>query len=327
MSREARVAVLMGGPSSEHEVSMESGRQIADALERQGPTLRVVISPEGAWSFPDGPVSSVGAALDRLAAEAEAVFPALHGRFGEDGTVQALLEVARLPYVGSGVGASALAMDKARAKAIFRAAGLPTPPSAHLRPGDEALVEAAVRTRFPCVVKPSSSGSSCGVTFPKDAKDAVIAVAEHLAEGQDVIVEAVIKGRELTCGVLDYDDGPRALPVTEIIPSETYAFFDYAAKYTPGATSEVTPAEIPGALRDQVQAMAVAAHRALGCRDMSRTDFMIDGGAPTLLETNTLPGFTATSLLPQAAAAAGLDFDALVQHLVRRVLARGRRAL
>lgn len=320
-----RVAVLMGGPSSEHDVSLASGRQVVAALASQGPVVSVSIGRDGRWSFDAEPSLSLGDALIRLSAVADVVFPALHGAFGEDGTLQGLLEAARLSYVGSGVAASALAMDKGRAKAIYRDEGLPTPRALRLAPGDPRVASVDWASLYPCVVKPSASGSSCGVSFPESAEGAEAAALEHLAEGREVVVEAVVKGRELTCGVLDFDEGPRPLPVTEIIPSDKFAFFDYAAKYTPGATREVTPAEIPDSLRDEIQALAVRAHRALGCRDMSRTDFLLDEGRPTLLETNTIPGFTPTSLLPQAAAADGMSFAELVVHLVRRALARSAR--
>lgn len=335
MMRSERVTVLMGGPSSEHEVSKASGEQVLRALEGRWPVTRAVIERDGRWVFDGEPSGggegfTLGAILDRLKASSDVVFPALHGAFGEDGTVQALLELLEIPYVGSGVLASALAMDKARTKRLYEASGLPTPRFAHLTPADGAQVEDAVRSVFPCVVKPSRSGSSFGVSFPETEEAARQAVAAHLEAGLEVVVEAIVSGRELTCGVLDFEDGPRALPVTEIVPkprpaassSSAVLFFDFFAKYTPGASDEITPARIPDALRDQIQALAVRAHRALGCRDLSRTDVMLDGEAPRLLETNTLPGLTETSLLPQAARAAGLDFPALVDHLLRRALSR-----
>jgi D-alanine-D-alanine ligase len=321
--RSERVAVLMGGPSSEHDISLVSGRQVATALEARWPVIQVEIGQDGSWRFDGEACPSLGASLDRLAAGADVVFPALHGVFGEDGTVQALLEALRLPYVGSGVAASALAMDKARAKRVYAASGLPTPGFEALGAGDAARLERALdAVPGPWVIKPSASGSSVGVSFPSTRADADGEVRGHLGAGREVVIERVVKGRELTCGVLDHADGPRALPVTEIIPRGAHAFFDFAAKYTPGATDEVTPAAIPEDLARAVRDLAVRAHRALGCRDLSRTDFMLDEGAPTLLETNTLPGFTPTSLLPQAAIASGFTFEALVDHLVLRALAR-----
>lgn len=315
---EPRVAVLMGGPSSEHDVSMKSGRQVLGALP--GAT-EVRIERDGAWRVAGERHSQIGAAIDALKAVADVVFVAMHGPFGEDGTVQGLLEASGLAYTGSGVAASSLAMDKVRTKLVYRGAGLPTPDFEVLRPRGyrpELVRAVAGRIGLPAVVKPACNGSSFGVSFPKDEPALTAAVTAHVEQGQDVLVERLVKGRELTCGVLEGEDGGlEALPVTEIVPDARYEFFDYEAKYTPGATDEITPARIDEPLRDRVQALARAAHELLGCRDMSRTDFLVGpDGAPLLIETNTIPGFTPTSLLPQAAAAAGLSFEALVARLV-----------
>lgn len=321
--RTERVTVLMGGPSLEHDISLVSGKQVATSLEQRWPVQRITIERDGRWVV-GGAAVGPGEALDALKASADVVFPAMHGPFGEDGTVQALLEVAGLPYVGSDVAASALAMDKARTKWVYGARGLPTAGFEHFAPGDDpAWVAERAAALFPCVVKVSTNGSSHGVSFPESAEAAGTSSVAHLSAGSEVVVERVLKGLELTCGVLEHDDGPRALPPTAIIPTEGYAFFDLAAKYTPGATNEVTPAPISAEDTARVQQLALAAHRALGCRDMSRTDSIwVEGEGPYLLETNTLPGFTPTSLLPQAAAAAGMSFDTLVDHLVERALAR-----
>ncbi len=317
-----RIAVLMGGPSSEHDISLVSGAQVAEALASRWDVVQVRIDRDRGWCFGETKMS-VGAALDRLGDVADVVFPALHGQFGEDGTVQALLEAKGLPYVGSRVAASALAMDKARTKHIYLSAGLPTPAFAALSPGDESRIADEVRLTFPCVVKPASAGSSVGVSFPSDPAEAEGCVRAHLAAGVSVVVESAVRGREFTCGVLETDTGPTALPVTEIIPEAGHAFFDYEAKYTPGASREVVPAEVSSALAEQIAQLALSAHRALGCRDLSRSDVMLDGGKPLLLETNTLPGFTPISLFPQAAVAAGWTFVGLVDHLAHRALARG----
>ncbi len=315
-----RVAVLMGGPSDEHDVSMRSGAQVLAA--RAGAT-GVVVERDGTWRFGDESLG-VGAALDRLKATADVVFIALHGPFGEDGTVQALLEAVKLPYTGSGVPGSALAMDKARAKLVYVARDLPTPVFVNVlrgAPWDAEQIEASVG--FPCVVKPCANGSSFGVSFPKDRAALEAAVAGHVAAGREVVIESRVIGRELTCGVLEIDGDTVPMPVTEIRPNAKYDFFDYEAKYTPGATAEITPAEIPDALRDQVQVLAVRAHRSLGCRDFSRTDFMVHPErGPLLLETNTVPGLTQQSLFPQAAAAHGIPFERLVHILIDNALGR-----
>jgi D-alanine-D-alanine ligase len=321
----ARVAVVMGGRSSEHEVSLRSGQQVLAALEGQHP-LPVVISREGRWTV-DGVSLPVGQAVDRLRHEIDVVFLALHGAFGEDGTIQGLFEMVGLAYTGSDVLGSALAMDKVRTKLVYRASGLPTPDFVAMTPTTsraEARAEAERRLGFPSVVKVARSGSSTGVKFAKNPAELEAIVDEFMGSTELVLVERFVRGRELTCGVLDHVDGPRALPPTEIVPTEGFAFFDYVAKYTPGATQEITPARFDAETTQEIQRLAVEAHRALGCRDMSRTDMIIgDDGCVMLIETNTIPGFTAQSLLPQAAEAAGMSFPALVAHLVERARARG----
>lgn len=323
---ERRIAVLRGGPSAERDVSMASGQQVLDALG--GDAVDVTIDANGQWAVDGVAYPRLGVALDALVDQADVAFIALHGPFGEDGAVQGLLEGLGLPYTGSGVAASGLAMDKPRAKAIYRDAGLPTAPAVTVSPGAFAGHQEALAERIeavvglPCVVKPACDGSSFGVSFPEDRDMLLKAIEPMVLDGRVVIAERRLQGTELTCGVLEHGDGPRALPVTEIAPTEGYAFFDYEAKYTPGATEEITPARISDALRDRVQALAIEAHVALGCRDMSRTDFIVEGGEPWLLETNTIPGLTANSLLPQAAAAAGLSFEQLIRHIVARARAR-----
>jgi D-alanine-D-alanine ligase len=314
-----KVAVLMGGPSREHDVSLKSGAQVLAALGDRG--LPVRIERDRRWTIGGEPASTIGRAIDRVKELAGVAFIALHGPFGEDGTIQGFLDTCGLPYTGSGPAASGLAMDKIRTKRIYAAHGLPTEPSVSIAPYDDrarALARIEAELGFPCVVKPACDGSSFGVSFPADRAALEEAVAEHLAKGSEILVERYVRGVELTCGVLE--DGAQgrtfALPVTEIVPADRYAFFDYEAKYTPGATREITPARIPDAVRDAVQSIALAAHRALGCRDFSRSDFMLAGERPVILETNTIPGLTETSLLPQAAAAAGIDFPSLIRMLV-----------
>ncbi|HJL43404.1 MAG TPA: D-alanine--D-alanine ligase [Myxococcales bacterium LLY-WYZ-16_1] len=325
-----RVAVLMGGPSHEHDISLASGGQVLEALGARG--FEVRIGRDGTWAV-DGDVQpSLGRALDAVADRTDVAFLALHGPFGEDGTVQALLEAAGVAYTGSGPAASALAMDKLRAKHVYRSTGLPTAPFAawSRRDGGETPDLAAVPG--PWVVKPSCEGSSFGVVLADTEGEVRSALQRLAAEGRtEALIETRIAGREFTCAVLDEPgNGPRALPVTELIPGDGHRFFDTEAKYRPGATAEVTPAPIPDGTRDRLQTLALQAHRALGCRDVSRTDFMVEDaeGAdprPWLLETNTIPGLTTNSLLPQAAEAAGLPFPRLVERLVR--LAEARRSI
>jgi D-alanine-D-alanine ligase len=221
-------------------------------------------------------------------------------------------------------------MDKVRTKLVYRALGLPTPGSVSIAVYDDVtakLDQVEADFGFPCVAKPSCDGSSFGVSFPKDRAQLEQSVRGHLEAKNEVLVEQFVKGQELTCGVLEEGDRTFALPVTEIVPGEAYEFFDYEAKYKPGATDEITPARIDDGLKEEVQRLAVAAHRALGCRDFSRTDFLVQPGSGSgsgalILETNTIPGLTAQSLLPQAAAVAGIDFPSLIDLLLTN--ARGR---
>jgi len=285
----------MGGPSSEHEVSLSTGRECAAALREAGYA-----------------VAEVDAAADlatRLTGiSPDVVFNALHGRWGEDGCVQGMLEWLRLPYTHSGVLSSALAMDKERTKAAYRAAGLPVVPSL-LAPRD------AVRARHvmapPYVVKPNNEGSSVGVYLVQDAADAPPQLADDMPE--TVMVEAYAPGRELTTTVM----GDRALTVTDIL---TEGWYDYDAKYTPGGSRHVVPADLPQDIFDACMAHALRAHEVLGCRGLSRTDFRWDEtrGAEglVLLETNTQPGMTPTSLSPEQAAAVGIAFPELCAWMV-----------
>ena len=290
-----RVAVLMGGPSAEREVSLSSGRECAAALRETG--CDVVELDAG----PDLAARLVAIAPD-------VVFNALHGRWGEDGCVQGILEWLRLPYTHSGVLASALAMDKTRAKEVFRAAGLAVLDSV-IAPRDE------VRARHvlppPYVVKPNNEGSSVGIHIVHEAANAPPDLGPAMPA--EVMVEAYAPGRELTVSVM----GARALCVTDIL---TDGWYDYDAKYRPGGSRHVLPADIPPAIEAACLEMALVAHRALGCRGLSRSDFRWDErrglAGLFLLETNTQPGMTPTSLSPEQARHVGIGFPELCRWLV-----------
>lgn len=289
-----RVAVLMGGPSVEREVSLSSGRQCSDALRDEG---YEVVEIDAGQDLP----------AQLADARPDVAFNALHGRWGEDGCVQGLLEWLRIPYTHSGVLSSALAMDKARSKDAYAAAGLPIVPSL-LAPADEVRARHVMAP--PYVVKPNSEGSSVGIYIVRDGDDPPALAATMPAT---VMVEAYVPGRELTVTVL----GDRALTVTDIL---TDGWYDYDAKYRPGGSRHVLPAEVPDAVFDACLAHALRAHEVLGCRGMSRTDFRWDeaqGPAGlVLLETNTQPGMTPTSLSPEQAAYCGIGFGALCRWLV-----------
>ncbi len=319
-----RVAVIQGGPSSEAEVSRASAAGVAGALDEAGHT-------------------SARLELDALLAERlrtgafDVVFPVVHGAVGEDGALQGLLEVLALPYVGSGVLASAVAMDKTVARTLLAAAGCPVARGSSVSRGTDALSAAKEARRIAgaaVVVKPASSGSAIGVTrlvATASDEDVARAITEAWELDDAAIVESFALGKEVTCSVLDVAPaGPRALAATEI-ESPMDAFYTYEARYAPGRSRHTCPAELGAELTQRVHAIAVAAHVALGCRDLSRADFIVGKDDVILLEVNTIPGMTATSLYPEAAKAAGISFsslcDALAQNAHRRGVAARNKAL
>lgn len=298
------VALLSGGISSEREVSLKSGDQVYEALDKDAYNV-VRYDPK--------------TDLVKLAAEAGAIDFALiilHGPFGEDGTIQGMLDLLDIPYQGSGVLGSATAMNKWVSKRLYESAGLPVPPYAVLeeRHGIQTadLVE---RLGLPMVIKPAASGSSVGMSIVDTAEALPKAFDKAFAEDRTVIAEAYVNGIEITGGVIGNDD-VEPLPLIEIIPGADHAFFDYEAKYTPGATQEICPARISEALTRKAQDYAVRAHRALHCRGYSRTDMILRDDELYVLETNTIPGMTRTSLFPQAAAKGGLSFSRLMDRLI-----------
>lgn len=303
----SRVAVLYGGISAERDVSLVSGTQVIAALREAG--YAVVPVEVGA------DLRAVIAALDP---PPDVVFNALHGRFGEDGTIQGVLDWLGIPYTHSGVRASAVAMDKGAAKAVFAAAGLPV---ARGRVIDIAELERADPLPRPYVVKPVNEGSSVGVEILRAGDNRRAALAAAWRFGTEAMVEEFIPGRELTVGVM----GDRALAVTEIVAGN--AFYDYQAKYADGGSRHVVPAAIHPDATAQALAAALAAHRALGCRGASRADFRYDdtAGEPgrlVLLEVNTQPGLTPTSLLPEQAAHRGMSFPQLCAWMVENAACR-----
>jgi D-alanine-D-alanine ligase len=316
------VGVIAGGPSAEAEVSRTSAASVAAALARRGHRVS---------SFELLP----GLASDLGACPLDVLFPVTHGPLGEDGCLQGLLEVLGVPYVGSGVLASALCMSKPHAKAVFREAGLPLSPGAAVRPSPDLKRRAAeLRGEIgrALVVKPASGGSAIGVGRVKESDDddaLVEALKAAFAVDELVLVERFVAGREVTCGVLEDESGvAQALPPTLILPRAA-DWYDFRSRYAKAGSDHVCPAPFDSALTGRIQAVAVGAHRAVGARDLSRADFVVGEGGPedavTLLEVNTLPGLTATSLCPEAAGVAGVPFDELCDRLVRRARARPRR--
>lgn len=307
------VAVLMGGPSAEAEVSRTSAREVAAALERAGHTAERVELDERA--------------ADRLRTLApDVVFPALHGPPGEDGTVQGFLEILGLKYVGSDVHGSAVAMDKAIAKSVFSRAGLPIADdllfTADTAVGDaEARILATLGDRV--VIKPLSQGSAIGVTPVANGGDLKEGLASAFALGDGILVEPYVPGREITVGVLDLSgQPPTPFPVIEI-RTAIDEWYDFKNRYAAKGSEHVIPAPMPDELTAELQSIAIRAHEVLGLRDLSRADFIVtDSDEIVLLEVNTLPGMTPTSLYPDGARAIGLSFEDLVDALVRSALAR-----
>ncbi|MEE3500860.1 D-alanine--D-alanine ligase [Acidiphilium acidophilum] len=298
-----RVAVLFGGISAEREVSLASGQQVIAALDSAGyDVLPILVGAD------------LGAVIAALTPPPDAVFNALHGRFGEDGTIQGVLDYMGIPYTHSGVRASAMAMDKSVAKAAFAAAGLPLAQH-RIVPRDE-LAEADPLPR-PYVLKPVNEGSSVGVFIIRNGDNRRADIARDWPFGDAVMAEEYIAGRELTVAVLE----GRALAVTEI---RADGFYDYSAKYSEGGSRHDIPARVAPSVTARAKDAAVAAHRALGCRGASRADFRYDDETDrlVLLEVNTQPGLTPTSLLPEQAAHCGMDFPALCAWMVEHAACR-----
>ena len=303
-----RVAVLYGGISAEREVSLSTGTQVIAALRGAGFDVLAIDAGD-----------DLGAIIRALTPKPDVVFNALHGRFGEDGAIQGVLDWMGIPYTHSGVRASALAMDKVAAKAVFGAAGLPI---AKGRVVDIDELEAHDPLPLPYVVKPINEGSSVGVEIMPDGDNRRVAVAQAWRFGREALTEEFIPGRELTVAVM----GERALAVTEII-ADAGAFYDYESKYADGGSRHVIPAAVHPQAYASALDVAVAAHRALGCRGATRADFRYDDtkgepGRLVLLEVNTQPGLTPTSLLPEQAAHCGMDFATLCAWMVEHATCR-----
>lgn len=300
-----RIALLAGGTSGEREVSLSGAVGVEKALD---PAKFSVRRFDPATDLAD----LVGAA-----GEIDFAFILLHGLQGEDGTVQGLLDLLNIPHQGSGVLGSAIAMDKHLAKELYRMNSLPVAEWEIITPASlEGAPDVTSRLGLPLVIKPVREGSSLGMTIAYSEKEMIDGVEKALGHGREVMVEQYIKGRELTVGVIGNDE-LTPLPLIEIVPGDEFTFFDYKAKYEPGASEEICPAPVSEEIRRRAQDFALRAHRALRLRGYSRTDMMLDREENLyLLETNTIPGMTPTSLLPQAAAEHGLEFPLFLEKLV-----------
>ena len=337
MSRRIRVAVVAGGRSSEHEISLASARSVLEALDPERyETTTIAIGRDGRWAL-EGPSNSLlqggaeGVAetlpvlADSKPAEAlgavDVVLPVLHGPFGEDGTVQGLLELAGVPYVGAGVAASALCMDKDLFKAVLRDRGIPVARNATLRLGDE------IRNPFgyPVFVKPARLGSSVGISKAHDEAELEAAVALARRHDEKVLVEEFVAGTEVECGVLgNVRPAPLASVVGEIVPHAEW--YDYAAKYDTGGSDIIVPARIPEETAARVQELAVDSFIATECEGMARVDFFVrEDGEVVVNEINTIPGFTSTSVYARLFEASGISYSALLDRLIELALERHER--
>jgi len=307
----SRVAVLKGGNSLERQVSLRSGARVEDALERLGHDVMPI---------------DVGTDLvDRLKADPpDAAFVALHGRDGEDGTVQELLEILGIPYTGSGILACIRSMDKVLTKHLLLDAGIPTPEffafneTAFRELGAaEALPAIEERLDFPIVVKPAGQGSALGIKFASSAEHVPAALVAAFSYDSKVVLERHVKGRDLAVSIIEGDGEVAALPIVEAVPREE-DFYDFEARYEIGRTEFICPADLPETVAARAESLAVGAYRLLGCYGFGRVDLMLEEATGELfvLEVNSVPGLTETSLLPQAAEAAGISFDALVGRIV-----------
>ncbi|MDY0375334.1 MAG: D-alanine--D-alanine ligase [Desulfobacterium sp.] len=299
-----KLALLSGGISSEREVSLNGGAQVYEALDKE---RYDIVRYDPATDLAD---------LVNDAGTIDVALLILHGPYGEDGTVQGLLDLLGIPYQGAGVLGSSVAMNKLVSKRLYRQAGIPTPEFLSFSREEKVdLAFCVEQLGLPIVVKPVSAGSSVGMSIVKQAGDLGPALEKAFEQDTAVLLEAYVKGLELTCAVMGNKD-LEALPVIEILPGEGHEFFDYDAKYVAGRTEEICPARIDDSVRKTVQALAVEAHKALFLRGYSRTDMILSENGVTVLETNTIPGMTKTSLLPQAAKAGGYSFTLLLDRLI-----------
>jgi D-alanine-D-alanine ligase len=302
--KKLNLALLSGGISSEREVSLNSGDQVFEALDKEKYNI-LRYDPK--------------TDLERLITDApriDAALIILHGPYGEDGTVQGLLDLLRIPYQGSGVLGSAVAMNKIVSKQLYEKAGVPTPPYLVLENGSDINLDTcASKFGFPMVIKPVVGGSSVGMSIVRSESDFQPALDAAIAEDKTILIEPYIEGIELTVGVIGNRD-LEAFPVIEIVPDDAHEFFDYEAKYSAGVTEEICPARIDAEMTHKAQSYAKLAHQTLFCKGYSRTDMILKDRDIYVLETNTIPGMTATSLLPQAASAAGLNFSQLMDRLI-----------
>ena len=318
-----KVGVLRGGPSAEHEVSLKTGENVLSSLPNKYLGIDIILDKGGKWNFGGLPINPY-----ELRHRVDIIFNALHGHFGEDGKLQHALDTIKVPYTGSGVIASSVAMNKVLSREFFARAGLKIPAAVVIKNGEQ--IEEAVRRVFQTirpfwVVKPATGGSSIGVTIVRDFNNLIPAIKNAFNFDSTVLVEEHISGREVTCGILDNFRNERhyALPVVEIVPPPKKDFFDYESKYD-GSSREICPANLDPSLKREIEDIGRLAHKVLGCEGYSRADMIVSPKGIYLLEVNTLPGLTKESLVPRAADAVGLDFPQLLDHIIELALTKGK---
>lgn len=312
MKSKVKIALLAGGIGGEREVSLKTAEEIFKALNKQKYEIFKYDPREDLREFVD----------DAMAKKFDLVFPALHGPLGEDGRIQGLMDSLGLRYLFSGTLASALAMDKARAKTLVKEAGIEVAPDITICREDEFNTKKVIaKLSLPLVVKPMRMGSSVGMSIVENEKGLEPAAKKAFKHDSEIMLEKFIKGRELTVAVMEDYEGLRALPTIEIIPKVSN-WFDYSAKYDEGGSDEICPAEIPEEINDKVQGRAIKAFESLDCRGLARSDFIWDewSGKMYFLEINTIPGMTSTSLVPKAAKTAGMEFEEFLDQLIERTL-------
>jgi D-alanine--D-alanine ligase len=300
--RFGRIGVLMGGPSSERQISLKSGKAVCEALKKSDVEIIAI----------DIETDNIKENIRLIKSKKiDCAFIALHGRFGEDGQIQEILETLKIPYTGSGVLASKLAMDKVAARKIFQGNGLSVPRYKEINSSSQAgNLEILNGLNWPLVIKPATHGSSIGLSIIEKEEKFDDALKLAFTYDARIIVEEYIKGREVTVGILD----ERALPVIEIIPKKL--FFDYEAKYQPGMTDYIVPAELEEKISQNLKVAALSSHKLLGCSGCSRVDMILKDDIAYVLEVNTIPGLTSTSLLPKAAKCIGIEFNELCLKLI-----------
>jgi len=352
MSKKINLAVIFGSQSGEHEVSLSSAKSVIEALNKEKYNIiPIAITKKGNWLIGDkgeeyrklheaacGKENAISiedsqslvtikdnekdlskyAEGDTGSRKIDLVLPILHGPYGEDGRIQGMLDMLGVPYVFSGVLAQAIAMNKTRANIIARAAGVPVPSNIIIGKGENYDLDSIIsKLQLPLVVKPVELGSSVGITMAKTKDQLEEGIGIAFKHDKEIMLEQHIKGRELTVAVIGSKENPEALPVIEIIPKIS-SWFDYKAKYEVGGSEEICPANIPNKTRDKAQDLAVKVFKAIGCKDLARVDFIWSENDNKLyfIDLNTIPGMTATSLVPQAAKVAGMEFSEFLDKLI-----------